>query len=271
MLKYKLDDYKDKLICNNYILQIVSGRKLSNIYHCHDFYEVFVILEGSAVHFVNGTTQKMSKGNFTILFPEDAHKFISQSKDLKLLGISVSVSEFKTLSLAYDSKNKLKREYTYFCEDKICELLNNLPMTYGFKDLFIQCKLFLSIVFSIVYSDCNVLEKSIPQDIEYIVTQMKKEENIKYNIEYFSKLSNYSYPHYYRLMKEHYNKTPLEFLLDIKMENAYSKVMFSNMNLDVIAESIGFNSVSHFHSIFKKHFNITPGNLRKNHKNIKTL
>ena len=74
-MKYTRYDF-DKIMSSNeskYIFQYVKNRKLTNIYHSHSFYEVCIILSGSATELFNGQKRLLKEGTVVILKPEDLH------------------------------------------------------------------------------------------------------------------------------------------------------------------------------------------------------
>ena len=40
---------------NHYIFQLVKGRKLTSVYHTHDFYEAIWFVRGNGTHMINDT------------------------------------------------------------------------------------------------------------------------------------------------------------------------------------------------------------------------
>ena len=71
----------------NYIFQLVKGRKLSRIYHSHDFYEVVYFLQGEATHLLNEKSYCCTANLMVLLRPKDRHCFTNQSDDVVLLSI----------------------------------------------------------------------------------------------------------------------------------------------------------------------------------------
>lgn len=43
--------------------------------HTHDFYEIFLVAEGKAIHEVNGSSQLLSKGSLVYIRPSDTHYY----------------------------------------------------------------------------------------------------------------------------------------------------------------------------------------------------
>lgn len=61
-----------------------------------------------------------------------------------------------------------------------------------------------------------------------------------------------------RLFKKKTGKTPIEALIDFKMEKAIDLVLNTDMKVTDIADACGYNSASFFISEYKKRYNVTP-------------
>ena len=44
--------------------------------HNHDFYEIFYVINGNVMHYVNNNEVELSLGDMVILRPPDMHKFV---------------------------------------------------------------------------------------------------------------------------------------------------------------------------------------------------
>jgi AraC-like DNA-binding protein len=72
-----------------------------------------------------------------------------------------------------------------------------------------------------------------------------------------------SYLH--RLFKQYVNKSPQEFLLNLRIEKACFLLTNSTLRIGDIARSVGYNDVLLFSKTFKKVKKYTPSEYRKNH------
>ena len=55
----------------NYIFQFVKGRKLTRVYHSHDFYEIICFLRGSGTQIVNEEEVLSGETTVMVLCPGD--------------------------------------------------------------------------------------------------------------------------------------------------------------------------------------------------------
>ncbi|MBP3964632.1 AraC family ligand binding domain-containing protein [Paenibacillus lignilyticus] len=82
----------DGLIDAEFETEFYYHRKLQywTIVHDHeDFYECFLITEGSVYHLVNGVKQLMTEGMFTFIRPTDTHSYERYGdEEVELLNIN---------------------------------------------------------------------------------------------------------------------------------------------------------------------------------------
>ena len=70
--------------------------------------------------------------------------------------------------------------------------------------------------------------------------------------------------HVYHLFKKTLGMTPTQYINEIRIEKAASKIRHSDIKLDEIACITGFSSTSYFREVFKAHTGITPAQYRTN-------
>lgn len=274
-LKYCFEELM-KIKDNKYILQIISNKKLSKVYHYHDFYEIILILKGSTVHTVNKIKRTMNIGDCVIILPGDAHCFESQSDSLELIGLSVSFDEFVKFSESFCAdipveSDSHKYPNVFSCISELNEIRNISERCCSRIDNVNDRKLLLCIILNLYCANNEGKEDDIPPILNNAAVRMREIENIKAGVSALVNLTNYSYPHLFRLMKRYYNKSPHEFIADLRLESAYSKVILSDTPIEDISESVGYNSISHFNVIFKKRYGVSPAALRKEYKGKNTL
>lgn len=64
----------------------------------HDFYELFLVSHGGAIHAVNGRSQLLSEGSFVLMRPRDVHRYdFFNNADFELLDIGIPRTVFECL------------------------------------------------------------------------------------------------------------------------------------------------------------------------------
>lgn len=106
-----------------------------------------------------------------------------------------------------------------------------------------------------VYSDKPHINKAIEFIEEYY--------NSNISIEDLCKVCNLSPYHFIRIFKQETGKTPHEYILDKKIEEAIKLIEGKQYSLNEIAQLCGFISQSHFSTVFRKRIGISPSLYRK--------
>ena len=256
--------YKDTDFTDNYLFQYASKRKLSDIYHTHDFYEIIFVVCGECTKMINGEEYVLKKDSIVFLRPGDSHVFQKQSSDIAVVSLSIEKGEFERMNSIFSEARQVKSTVLSYPEvySRFCSLIgvfsNNLKTN--------DCRLLLSYFFRI-YDEASISDGDIiPQDLLKAAEQMGKIENMKRGIDAFTELSHYSRSHLAKLMKKHYGMTIHEYIYDLRLSEAYRRITLTGARIEEISENVGYESFSHFNQIFKKKFGITPAALRKKRK-----
>jgi len=72
-----------------------------------------------------------------------------------------------------------------------------------------------------------------------------------------------------RFFKKNIGKTVIEYTNDLRLAYVTHQLQRSALSINAIAYDAGFNSLTHFNKIFKRHYNETPASYRKTHRSIK--
>lgn len=252
---------------NKFVWRCVFGRPFSNVYHSHDFYEIMLVLKGKISHMRNNITEEFALGDGAVLTPADLHKFLGQTEDALLLTAAIEKDEFLAC-LSYFSPDVSEANLVRF---SCIGFLPEIEKTVTKPHLSItDSKLLLSYIFSSAVSETRASSPAV-RGLETALEKMRSEENLKCGTQRLLELTNYSYSHLFRLTKMHYGKTPHELLFEMKTEMAYRLIVSTDLPLSAISLSLGIESVSHFHSVFKKKYNMSPGALRRLGEKAKTV
>lgn len=250
----------------NFIFQFVKDRKMTNIYHSHDFYELICFLHGKGVQIVNNEEILMEEKTVMLLCPGDKHCFVDQSDDIEIISLSVRRERFELLASAYGlffeqyplsfDFPRVSKLYDIYRENRLISESDCMLMLSTLLHAYIQTKDQLS-------------HLNIPRELLNAVEEMKKYENLKKGIPAFVALSNYSHSHLSRLVKTYFGIGLKSYINELRLLRAYDDLIWTNESAEAISEKLGFSSYSHFSKIFKERFSIPPSSLRKGCKNEK--
>jgi AraC-like DNA-binding protein len=78
-----------------------------------------------------------------------------------------------------------------------------------------------------------------------------------------AKVVHLSPPHVARVFRSITGKTLGQRLTELRLEQAKSLLIYSTLPISRIAGDVGFDSVSHFTQVFKRHISLLPSQYRK--------
>lgn len=257
--------------------QFVKSLKYSSPEHNHDYYEVFMIVNGSCVHKVNGSEQHLSEGSLVFIRPDDRHFYADEGN---------SGCEF--INIAYAS-SVIKGAFSFLgdeiCKDKLlsdalppCVILSALE-----KDSLMDRYYRVTAVMSVNKASARILLQGLlielltqyflgawnnastdaPLWFTALLKQMQKKDNFKTGLAKMYELSGRSRGHLNRTFRQILNLTPTDYINHIRLNYAKNLLLTTNLSIIDISLGSGFQNLSHFNHLFKENFGMAPSRLRQ--------
>ncbi len=109
-------------------------------------------------------------------------------------------------------------------------------------------------------------EKDIPKDEKFIsAVRRVLEDNLSdpdFNVTSLSEKLQISTTQVYRTLKDMTGHTPVEFIRNVRLQNAFEMLSHDKISVTEVCYHSGFNNVSYFIKCFKYMFGATPGYFR---------
>ncbi len=236
--------------------------------HDHDFYEFIVVLSGSFIEHLNEKDYVIEKSTAHFLRPSDVHYYTGlHKKNTNLLrNIAIRKDFFEELIQELNFLD-LKNIYTpskisINLVETFIEKTNQLfDLSYSEETRIFMVK---SIVYDIIFGlqINNIHTKEIPSWLIKTNQQFLKDKNYLQGIDKLICISGKSQEHVTRAFKKYFSYTPTEFINKLKLQYAANLLINTEKKiLDIILES-GFDNISYFNRLFKKHLGMTPSEYR---------
>ncbi len=244
-------------------------------YHRHNFYEVFYIIEGEVIHYVNEKSQKLVKGDLVFLSLEDAHTFsylkgtrcirrdIMIMPELFEAGCNYFSADFKDKffsrpvpTVYHISPGKLES-----FEKKINLFLLNGALEPSFA-LQLAKSLIIDLLNLFIQSKITERGTRQPEWLSGLMSKFSDTSMFKKDTEKILKDYHYNVSYMRRAFKNYTNLTMTEYRKKKQLEYAKYLLTSTNETIEKIADVCGFNNVTYFYRYFKSQEGISPKTYR---------
>lgn len=245
--------------------------------HRHSFWEIIICLKGNAYHYINEVKYEFDPGDIIIMKPGNVHDYKIIDKDnYAHYDLYCNNEDIKstcdyiedTLYTRFSSdsnpiKFNVSKKITAALKEKLA-LLNSLQQKPQFNQLSQTIyKTIVNLICGLAAENMQAELDNVPAWLSKILAIMSSKEHIGDSVADIVALSGFSHGHLSRMFREHTGETISAYFTRIKMN--YANVLFRNMDINILDISLllGYESLSHFIHIFKKHNGITPKQYRK--------
>ena len=249
--------------------------------HSHDCIEIIFLMSGTIKHCVNAEVSVMKQGDIAFIRPADSH-FLKPHKNhpsCELISFMFSLKLFLTLSEYLENDIFLKQftapvvspqfsmkdpKFTLLCNRVLS--LNSISNNPLYKK--IKIKILLAELFTHFFIDeVNFLKVNVvPEWLESLCEAMRKPRNFIAGLRRMNDLAPCTKEHLCKSLKKYLNKTPTEFINELKIAYAARLLTDSDKDICDIAYELNIKSLSRFYHLFKNFYGTSPVNYRKNAK-----
>jgi AraC family transcriptional regulator len=103
----------------------------------------------------------------------------------------------------------------------------------------------------------------VPERLRRAVGYMEKNLTAALPLEKIAEAACLSKFHFCRQFKKHFGKTPIQFMLDLRIHHAGALLRDTRLSIGTVATRTGFRDLSSFHKQFKRVYRCTPSVYRK--------
>jgi len=256
--------------------------------HGHEYSELNIVLSGSATHVTDYEDYQIEAGDVFVITGENQHGF-RDCKNLRLAIVQFDPEELKEhlselnklmgyhglfdIEARSPQKMTYRQRFRLETDDFLCcqNIFNSLKtefeeQTSGYKTvirgLFVQLVCYLSRY----YEKANANDDRFAVSMANVVSHICKHYRTAIRIEDLAEISGLSVSQMQRRFKLIYNTTPVKMMNVLRTEEAVRLLEESDLDLNEIAQQIGYSAASFFSTQFKQMRGMTPREYRKKFK-----
>ncbi|HBL84296.1 MAG: hypothetical protein A2Y17_07430 [Clostridiales bacterium GWF2_38_85] len=230
-----------------------------------DFYLIHHVLSGKGYYVTNGIQYEVIAGSTFIIYPNCTISYFADKEDpweYYWVGFKGSDASMLLDLTSFTTDNPVQN---FNLGNKLKEYLSMIYKSKG-KDESCQLRMsgYLLLALSLFIEKNKHYENNIStlyckKAIEYITYNYSQ----SISIESISSYIGISRSHLYRSFMECLNKSPLQFIIEYRMERAIHLLKNTSLTIGMIANSVGIIDSLYFSRMFKQHIGMSPSEYRK--------
>ncbi len=259
--------------------------------HNHDFYEIAVILGGSAEHYTNDKKEYVHRGTVLVIPPGECHGFnelkgltkinlyyISEwlADDLQLLWRQEALVPLFLGHILFQ-QHLHQPTYSFECEEMLFleivnelqaiqdELDSNSPSLVYLQAAFLKVLVRMSQAYTQMYPDWNDGYGIVRKEVTYVLREVEEciDGNRKFDMQDVASRLSLSQEYVCRLFKTATGRPPMEYYQYRRIQQGARRLLSPETSVTDIAHELGFCDTSHFSRQFRKYMGKEPREYRK--------
>ena len=236
--------------------------------HSHDFYELFWIDAGRAVHHVNGQTKTMVQGALCFIRPDDTHALQARGGDVAITNIAFHSETARYLFRRYGA---VLSGHAFWASADLPDELALGPSQARMLSAWahrldasgrgqLALDAFLLAVLGLLLHDDPLPQgvESGPAWLAESCRALARPNILRQGVKGFVAVSGLDPSHVSRVCSRHTGKPPSVLVAEARMALAARLLATTNDPIVQIAMDVGLENISHFYALFKAHHGTTP-------------
>jgi AraC-like DNA-binding protein len=249
--------------------------------HCHSFFEIHYIIDGSVFTVLNGIEYKIMRGQFYVMPPKTYHSH-RQLLDTYHTGFALRFDINSATFASRESKEFLGsmqriQSIPFTDTGEILEAFYEFMNSFNDNFIFLQSQiLFFKVLLKINNFCSNIDRKNITINQAFLDNNVVNDviafidDNYAQEIDVndVSNSVHLSYSHLSRLFKTYTGRSIIQQINITRVQKAQYLLNSTSLDIDSIATKVGFKSAIYFCGVFKKIIGNSPNQYRKKGKKL---
>ncbi|MCH6255964.1 AraC family transcriptional regulator [Puniceicoccaceae bacterium K14] len=257
---------------------------LTEIEHCHDFSELFIVKRGQGMQCLEGTSHPITAGDVFLLQGQQRHYFHDR-KGLELINVMFNPDQlgfpenelrrmpgYSALFLLepnyrhqhrFASHLHLKHRELNEAEDILIAMEHECQTKEPGYEVNLRAKLLELIVYlSRQYLKVETTESQALLRVGKVIGAMENNLSANWTIEKLTEIAHMSKSNLLTVFRKATGETPIEYLINLRIHKSIQLLKNTNLSITAIAYKIGFNDSNYFTRQFRKTIGSSPRTFR---------
>ena len=247
-------------------------------FHLHEFAEILLLAKGYLLHEVNGNHHILPPGSLVFVRPYDLHRLLPVNSERVVFASLTLASPVISELMAYLRAPSILHRFNtapeapcfHLSPDEARTLMLQMERISNQQAVSPETSTLMSRVLAAQLFAGYLLESEqpalkAPSPPNWLVRLREEAESwpdLK-NAPHRLHLRAKCHPsHLCKSFKRHFDETPTAFLNRLRLRHAVRLLSEPGAKITAVAAELGFDSLSHFHRLFKRHYGLTPAQYR---------
>ncbi len=266
-------------------LRVFDYHQPSEITHSHEFHEMVLVRNGNGLHVSDDGSYPIRRGNVFLVLPGAAHTY----EDVRNLDIVNILFEPEKLNLDLSDLTDTAGYYAFFAAGPqlqgryrtSCPLSLTDNQLFAAEEIILEIELeqkrnrpgamfFRRVAFMrLIGLICRAFSESGSQaseelgEISRIIRYFEKNYMKRILLEDLCPVCGKSVSSIVRLFRGALGRSPIEYLIDLRLEKAAAMLISTSDPVSSIAYAVGFDDSNYFSKMFRKRYSVSPRDYRK--------
>ena len=221
-------------------------------------YQLLYVASGKTVFYFNGEPKEVAAGHMILFHPrqEQHYEYFAVDRP-EVYWVHFTGSDVRNILRHYD----IPLDYAYLFKEMINELQTCRT---GYQELL---EMYLRQIFLLVQRSWEerkpTVRSYLQEEIDYARKYFNEHYNEDISIEEYAQSRGMSVSWFLRNFKQMTMKSPMQYILAIRINNAVSLLETTDYNVTEISTIVGYENPLYFSRIFKKQKGVSPSEYRK--------
>ena len=232
-------------------------------------YQLLYVASGKTHFYFKGQEQIVTAGHMILYFPRQEQRYVYYAEDKpEVYWVHFTGSDVKSILHHFDipmDKNVffsgIPSAYAHLFKEMIHELQTCRT---GYQELL---EMYLRQIFLLIQrtrqEEKPAISTYLQQEIDYAQRYFHEHYNEDIQIKEYAHSRNMSVSWFLRNFKEVTKRSPTQYLLNLRLDNAISLLETTSYNVTEISAIIGYDDPLYFSRLFKKYKGVSPSDYRK--------
>lgn len=235
--------------------------------HDHDFFEVFLIEDGRATHWINGVTQMVEAGHLVFVRPSDTHAFrADRTRGCQIINVMFRMETAAHLVARYadtvagrffDARGPLPEVHP-LGPARFARAVNVAEQLQTADRSLARIEEYLLVLINRVAHITSGVTATTPRWFAEACNAAQSPEVFRLGAAGLVAASGRSQEHVCRTCKTVTGFTPSEYVNRIRVEHAARLLRSTEDPVDDVIAQAGFENISYFYRLFRAQIGMTP-------------